>query len=561
VRLRLIAAAALLLSSPVLADTLIDNVNGISVDRKGTVTRFGAMVIDDQGRIIQIVERGERAPRADYRENGRGRTVIPGLIDAHAHVMGLGLGLLTVDLSDTRTLAEAQARIAEYAAANPERPWIVGRGWNQEIWGLGRFPTAAELDAAVADRPVWLERVDGHAGWANTAALTVAGVTAATADPAGGRVERVAGTRQPSGVFVDAAMELVSSKVPPPRAADRDLALHRAQELLVGKGVTAVADMGTSIEDWMTFRRAGDERRLRIRIMAYAASVPEMLLIGGTGPTQWLYDDRLRLNGIKLYLDGALGSRGAALKAPYADAPGQSGLWLTNGTQLRNNMSRAAMEGYQVAIHAIGDAANAEALSAIDELSADYSGDRRWRIEHAQVVDPADIQRFGRHGVIASMQPVHQTSDRLMAEARLGPARLAGAYAWRAIKDAGAPLAFGSDAPVEAPDPFEGLAVAVSREDAAGQPPGGWQPQQKVTIEEALAAYTAGAAFAGFADGRFGRLAAGERADFLVLDADPLEADPRELREIRVLETWIGGQKVYDASPDAARREADAPGR
>ena len=560
-KLRLLTAAALLLPAPAFADTLIDNINGLSLDRNGTVTRFGAMVIDDEGKIRELDERGERAPRADFRENGRGRTVIPGLIDAHAHVMGLGLGLLTVDLSDTRTLAEAQRKIAEYAAANPERPWIVGRGWNQEIWGLGRFPTAAELDAAVADRPVWLERVDGHAGWANTAALTVAGVTAATADPAGGRIERVAGGREPSGVFVDAAMELIGSKVPPPRATDRDVALHEAQELLVRNGVTAVADMGTSIEDWMTFRRAGDAGRLRVRIMVYADSVPAMTLIGGTGPTQWLYDDRLRLNGIKLYLDGALGSRGAALKAPYADSPGNSGLWLLNGTQLRNNMSRASMEGYQVAIHAIGDAANAEALNAIDELSGDYAGDRRWRIEHAQIVDPADIPRFGQHGVIASMQPVHQTSDRPMAEARLGPDRLAGAYAWRAIKDAGAPLAFGSDAPVEAPDPFAGLAAAVTRQDAAGQPAGGWQPQQRVTVEVALAAYTAGAAWAGFAEGRFGRLAAGERADFLVLDADPLEADPEDLRGIRVLETWIGGEKVYDASPEPERRAADAPGR
>jgi predicted amidohydrolase YtcJ len=198
-RARLLAAAALLLPTPALADTLIDNINGISVDRNGTVTRFEAMLIDEDGKIVEIVERGERAPRGDFRENGRGRTVIPGLIDAHAHVMGLGLGLLTVDLSDTRTLAEAQAKIAAYAAANPERPWIVGRGWNQEVWGLGRFPTAAELDAAVADRPVWLERVDGHAGWANTAALTVAGVTAATADPAGGRIERLPATaRRPA---------------------------------------------------------------------------------------------------------------------------------------------------------------------------------------------------------------------------------------------------------------------------------------------------------------------------------------------------------------------------
>lgn len=560
-RARWLAAAALLFPTPLLADTLIDNVNGITVDRNGTVTRFEAILIDDEGKVRELVAEGERAPRADYREDGRGRTVIPGIIDSHVHVMGLGLSLLTVDLSGTRTLAEAQQKIADYAAAHPERPWIVGRGWNQESWGLGRFPTAAELDAAVADRPVWLERVDGHAGWANSAALGVAGVTAATADPAGGRIERLPGGREPSGVFVDAAMDLIASKVPPPRATDRDVALHEAQELLVRNGVTAVADMGSSIEDWMTFRRAGDEGRLRVRIMAYAASVAEMTLIGGTGPTQWLYDDRLRLNGLKLVLDGALGSRGALLKAAYADDPNNRGLALMNGTQLRNNMSRAAMEGYQVAIHAIGDAANAEALDAIDELSGDYRGDRRWRIEHAQVVDPADIARFGRHGIVASMQPVHQTSDRLMAEARLGPDRLAGAYAWRTIDEAGAGLALGSDAPVEAPDPFAGLAAAVSREDASGEPAGGWQPQQRLTIEEALAAYTAGAAWAGFAEGRFGRLAPGERADFLVLDADPLDADATALRRIRVLETWIGGRKVYEATPSRGRREADAPGR
>lgn len=560
-RARWLAAAALLFPTPLLADTLIDNVNGITVDRNGTVTRFEAILIDDEGKVRELVAEGERAPRADYREDGRGRTVIPGIIDSHVHVMGLGLSLLTVDLSDTRTLAEAQQKIADYAAAHPERPWIVGRGWNQESWGLGRFPTAAELDAAVADRPVWLERVDGHAGWANSAALSVAGVTAATADPAGGRIKRLPGSPEPSGVFVDAAMDLVASKVPPPRATDRDVALHEAQELLVRSGVTAVADMGSSIEDWMTFRRAGDEGRLRVRIMAYAASVPEMTLIGGTGPTQWLYDDRLRLNGLKLVLDGALGSRGALLKAAYADDPNNRGLALMNGTQLRNNMSRAAMEGYQVAIHAIGDAANAEALDAIDELSGDYRGDRRWRIEHAQVVDPADIARFGRHGIVASMQPVHQTSDRLMAEARLGPDRLTGAYAWRTIDEAGSALALGSDAPVEAPDPFAGLAAAVSREDAGGEPAGGWQPQQRLTIEEALAAYTAGAAWAGFAEGRFGRLAPGERADFLVLDADPLDADAAALRRIRVLETWIGGRKVYEATPSRGRREADAPGR
>ena len=559
--MRILWALLALFPTPALADTLIDNVNGITVDRNGTVTRFGALVIGDDGRVVQLVEPGESAPRTEFRENMRGRTVIPGLNDAHMHVMALGLAQLVVDLSDTRSLAEAQAKIRAFAEANPERPWIVGRGWNQELWGLGRFPTATELDAAVSDRPVWLQRVDGHAGWANTRALQSAGVTASTADPAGGRIERISGSRDPAGVLVDAAMALVDEKVPPPRASDRDLALHEAQELLVARGVTAAADMGTSLEDWMAFRRAGDAGRLRIRIMAYASNVEAMSLIGGSGPTPWLYDDRLRMGGIKLYLDGALGSRGALLKRPYADDPDNRGLALLNGTQLRNLMSRAAMEDYQVAIHAIGDAANAEALSAIEELSADFTGDRRWRIEHAQVIDPADIARFGRHGVIASMQPVHQTSDRLMAEARLGPGRLAGAYAWRSVRATGAPLVFGSDAPVEAPDPFAGLAAAISREDAERQPPGGWHPEETVSIEQALAAYTAGAAYAGFAEGQFGRLAVGEQADFVVLDADPLETDASELRGIRVLETWIGGRRVYGGSSRSANRPADAPGR
>jgi len=557
----LLAPFALLLPAPALADTLVDNINGISVDREGEVTRFTGMVIDDEGRIARLLDRRDRRPeRVDFREDGRGRTIIPGIIDAHVHVMGLGLAQLTLDLSDTDSLAEAQARLAAYAAANPDRPWILGRGWNQERWGLGRFPMAAELDSVVGDRPVWLERVDGHAGWANSAALAAAGVTAETQDPAGGRVERLS-SGEPAGVLVDAAMPLVGGRVPEARAEDRDLALHEAQEVLVRYGVTAVADMGTSIEDWMTYRRAGDAGTLRVRIMSYADSVPTMLLVGGPGPTPWLYEDRLRLNGIKLYLDGALGSRGALLKEPYADDADNRGLALIDGTQLRNLMSRAAMDAFQPAIHAIGDAANAEALDAIEELAQDFTGDRRWRIEHAQIVDPADLARFGRHGIVASMQPLHQSSDRLMAEARLGPERLEGAYAWNAMLEAGATLAFGSDTPVEPADPFAGMAVAISREDEEGQPFGGWMPQQRVSREQALAAYTAGAAWAGFAEGRFGQLQEGHRADFLVLDRDPLMANPAELRGTNVLQTWIGGRKVYDAGAPASPARGAAEGR
>jgi predicted amidohydrolase YtcJ len=557
-RASLLAACALacLLPGQALAGTHFDNVDGVSIRRDGSVDRFSGMVVDEGGRIVQLLDFGDRPEvRIDYYVDLDGRAVLPGFIDSHAHVMDTGLAKLTLDLSGTRSLEEAQALLATYAAEFPARPWLVGRGWNQETWGLGRFPTAAELDAIVGDRPVVLERADGHAVWASSAALAAGGVTAQTADPAGGQIVRQAGSRAPAGVLVDNAMALVTRHVPPPRAADADLALHEAQVEFFRHGVTAVADMGTSIEDWMTFRRAGDAGRLHLRIMAYADGVPAMLLIGGPGPTQWLYDDRLRLNGVKFWLDGALGSRGALLKQPYADQPGHRGLEVLDGTQLRNLMSRAAMDRFQVAIHAIGDAANADALAAIDQLAADFSGDRRWRIEHAQVADPADIALFGQHGIIASMQPVHQASDRLMAEARLGPDRLGGAYAWASILAAGAPLAFGSDAPVEVADPLEGMAVAVSRVDAAGEPLGGWQPHEVVARETALAAYTAGGAWAGFAEWRFGSLAVGERADFVVLDADPLVSAADAIRDIRVLETWIGGQRVWSAQDG----DAEAP--
>ena len=490
--------------------------------------------------------------------------MIPGLIDAHLHVMGLGFASLTLDLSGTRSLAEAQAKIAAYAAANPDRAWIVGGGWNQELWGLrdqagrGRFPTAAELDVAAGGRPVWLQRIDGHAGWASSAALAAAGVTAATKDPAGGRIERLPGNGsaggKPAGVLVDTAQALVERVVPPPRASDRDLAFNAAQRLLVARGITAVADMGTTIDDWQAFRRAGDAGRLQLRIMSYAAGVEAMTLIGGSSPGPWLYDDRLRIGGVKLYLDGALGSRGAWLTAPYADDPGNRGLAQMDETQLRNLMSRAAMDGFQIAVHAIGDRANTAALDSIGELALTYKGDRRWRIEHAQVVEPADLARFGKLGAIASMQPIHQVSDRTMAEARLGPGRLSGAYAWRSIAAGGARLAFGSDAPVEVPDPFAGMAAALTREDPAGQPFGGWQPQERVSREAALAAYTSGAAYAGFAESRFGRLAPGLRADFVLIDVDPMLVAPAALRNAQVSETWIGGRKVF-----VAVREQPAP--
>ena len=556
------AMALALCPLPALAAGVIDNVNGIALDANGAIVHFGALLIDDDGKVEKLIQGRYKEPeykRPKKRKKGEpwpeppkglafkldagGKTLIPGLIDAHGHVMGMGLSLITLDLSDTRSLAQAQEKIRAYVAANPGRKWIIGTGWNQEQWGLGRFPTAAELDAAVGDIPVWLERIDGHAGWANSAAIRAAGVTAATKAPAGGRIEMASG--KPAGVFVDKAMDLVQKVVPPPAPKDRDLALEKAQRALLSMGITGIADMGTSIEDWQAFRRSADRGALRVRIMSYAAGLDNMVLIAGPEPTPWLYDDHLRMGGIKLLLDGALGSRGAWLKADYADAPGQRGLNMIPGTPLRNIMSRAAMDNFQVAVHAIGDAANGEILDAVEELGDTYKGDRRWRIEHAQIVDPADLPRFGRLGVVASMQPVHLASDWRMAMARMGEARLQGAYAWKAMLDNRVPLAFGSDVPVESANPFPGIAVAMTRQDAQGEPVGGWMPQQRVSFQAALDGFTRQAAYAGFAEKKFGSLIPGQRAAFLLIDRDISSAQPADIRATQVLETWIGGKRVY----------------
>ena len=555
--LMLATVAAIALPFPALASGVIDNVNGIAVDATGRTVRFRALLIDDEGKVEKLLpgryeappqkkklKKGESWPKGlDFQLDGGGRTLIPGLIDSHGHVMALGLTQITLDLSGTRSLAEAQTKIREYVAANPGRKWIIGTGWDPELWGLDRLPTAAELDAAATGVPVWLESADGHAGWANSIAMKAANIAVTTKAPTGGRIEMVGG--KPSGVFIGRAMELIQRFLPPPAPKDRDIAFEKAQQQLLANGITGIADMGTTIEDWQAFRRSADRGALRVRIISYALGLDNMVLIAGPEPTPWLYDDHLRMGGLKLGLDGALGSRGAWLKADYADAPGQRGYSLIPSTQLRNMISRAAMDNFQIAVDASGDAANSELLDAITELGLTYKGDRRWRIEQAEIVDPADLPRFGQNGVIASMQPAQQASNWRMAVARMGESRLKGGYAWKAMLDNRVPLALGSGAPAASPNPFTGMAVAMSREDAMGEPAGGWMPQQRVSFDAALDGYTRQAAYAGFADKRFGSLIPGQRADFVIIDRDISVARPTDIGATQVLETWIGGKRVY----------------
>lgn len=536
---------ALLLSSAASADTLYTNVNGIDADASGKIARFDGLLVGEDGKVLRVL-RGEKLKLGGDTKvvDMGGRTMLPGLIDAHGHVMGLGYALIQLDLTGTTSIEDLKQRLADYAAANPGSGWIIGRGWNQELWADKRFPTAADLDAVVKDRPVWLGRVDGHAAVGNSAALSAAGITPTTVAPAGGRIE--------NGLFVDNAMPLVEAKIPAPDAAMQDKAFRAAQQAMLRVGLVGAADMGTTKADWDTFRRFGEKGQLQVRIFSYAGGIDHWRGIFGGRTTAWMYDDRLRLTGTKLYADGALGSRGAYLKAPYHDKPDTRGLSLISTANLTAQADEVAKGRGQLAIHAIGDAANDQVIGVFETLAKRYGAGRRYRIEHLQIADPKDLARLKPAGIVASMQPTHQTSDRLMAEARLGMNRLGGAYAWNSVLQRRVPLAFGSDFPVEHPDPFPGLSAAISRQDSKGQPAGGWLPKEKLSLGQALKAFTSGAAYAGYAEARFGGLAPGKWADFILVDRDPTRVDAQQLAKTVVLETWVAGKRAFSEAEQHA---------
>lgn len=513
-----------------------------------------AIAWDGNGRILATGEAKDlrrRWPGARHVDAGTA-TVVPGLIDAHAHVMELGYALMRADLSGAASKEEVIERLRAFARTAPADAWIGGWGWDQNRWPGQRFPTAADLDAAFPDRPVWLVRIDGHAGWGNSAALRAAEALdrarplAGDWQPDGGRIVRDGSAA--TGVFVDGAMRLVERAIPAPSTAYREEALTRATAAAVRNGLTGVHDMGVSREDLALMRRFADDGRLPLRIDAYADGDSGALADLCAHGLYHHAGGRLQMTGVKLYMDGALGSRGAALLADYSDEPGNRGLLVTDPAAFAIAVVKARDCGVQVATHAIGDRGNRIVLDTYQQAlsGSGVRPDPRWRVEHAQVVDPQDIPRFAQLKLVASMQPTHATSDMPWAGDRLGHDRLEGAYAWRRFLDLGVPLALGSDFPVEQVDPRLGLYAAVTRQDRAGQPPGGWLPGQKLTAAEALRGFTATAAWAGHDEAEVGRLAPGLRADFVILDRDPLAVPAAELDDLQVRSTWIDGQPVYE---------------
>jgi len=507
-----------------------------------------AMAWDEDGRIVALGETetlASRWPDVEATDLG-GRTVIPGLIDAHGHVMGLGFSMLNADLVGASSVEDAVQRLQQHAAELPAGAWLRGRGWDQTRWPGAAFPSAADLDAAFPDRPVLLERIDGHAVWANSAAMEHVAVDLdGDWQPEGGFIHRDDESR-PIGIFIDRAEDVFEDVIPPPTEVEKALALDRALQRMTSLGLTGVHDAGTSLDDLRRFLHREAAGELPIRIHALADGDEEALAsLCRMGSVD---TPRVTARGVKFYADGALGSRGAALLAEYSDDPGNSGLLFETDEALQTMVDKAMRCGLQVAIHAIGDRANRQVIDALIQGQRQFDDNPgRHRIEHVQIIHPKDIPRLAGAGIIASMQPTHATSDMRWAEDRLGEQRLFGAYAWQRLRQAGARLAFGSDFPVEQVDPMLGLYAAVTRQDLEGEPPGGWLPDQRVTIEVALEGFTVDAAFAGFAENDVGSLEAGKLADFVVLDRDLLAIDSADIPKTRVLRTVVGGEAVYQA--------------
>ncbi len=504
-----------------------------------------------EGRIVAVGSEAEMAPFRGPQTRAidlAGGSVVPGLADAHVHVEGMGQAAESLSLVGAASLQEALDRVAARSKELPAGEWLLGRGWDQNDWPEKRFPTAAELDRAAPDRPVYLVRVDGHAAWSNSKAITLAGLTAATADPSGGRILRDA-KGAPAGVFVDTAQALVFARIPPPSREVRKRRLAKGLAAAAAVGLTSVHDAGVTVDTVELYKELLKEDALPVRVFVMLRGPGEFLEKGAAlKPESGLGDGRLSVRSIKVVADGALGSRGAWLLEPYADEPGTKGLNTVDPAAFEKLLGEATRRGFQVATHAIGDAANRFVLDAYEKAFAGRDGSAfRFRVEHAQILARPDVPRFKALGVLPSMQPTHCTSDMYWAGDRVGPERVKGAYLWKTFLDQGVPVPAGSDAPVESIAVLPGIMAAVTRQDAKDWPPGGWQPQERVTLEQALRMFTRDAAWAAFEEKDRGAVRVGLRGDLTVLGRDLTAVAPLEIDDVPVRMTIVGGRVVHES--------------
>ncbi|MCX6135555.1 MAG: amidohydrolase [Ignavibacteriales bacterium] len=514
-----------------------------------------------------------------------GKTVLPGFIDAHAHLMSLGVSKITVDLVGASSEAVVAGLVVQRVQRTEQGQWVRGRGWDQNLWPTKRFPTHEVLDKISPNNPVYLARVDGHAAWINKKGLEIAGITKETPDPAGGKIERDK-SGNPTGVFVDNAMSLVSKFLPPPSVKESEEAIKLAVGECLQFGIVCMDDMGVDAKDIEIYKGLIDKKEFPFRVYTAIEGLGETwdqyTKKTESGPAKGRLsgygDNRLWVRALKLYVDGALGSRGAALLEPYSDDPGNRGLTVTDEKSLRQAVDEALANGFQVCTHAIGDRANKIILAVYEAALKDHPvADHRLRVEHVQVLALEDIPRFKKLGIIPSMQPIHCTSDMYWAEARLGSARILGAYAWRSLLETGVIIPGGSDFPVESPNPILGIYAAVTRQDLAGKPKNsqdiraffelssggvrdtaafenGWYASQKMTREESIRAYTSWASYAAFQEHLLGSLEKGKLADFVILSKDIMRIESHEIPTTVVEKTIVGGTVVYARAQETVKR-------
>ena len=531
--------------------TLIYNVNGHTM---AAGARVDFIAIEYSNGLIERLYTDEQSVQgslAEHRIDGKGSTLLPGLIDAHGHISSLGASLRSVDLTGAASETEAAQRVQQFSGDDSaaDQSWIQGRGWNQVLWPERQFPDRRSLDAVAPNRPVALSRVDGHAMWVNSKALALAGIDASTPDPEGGQIIRDR-SGEPSGVLVDNAMDLVFEAIGVASLEAVEADIVRGLEAAAATGLTLVHDAGVSAQEVQAYRNLQAAGRLPIRVYPMLSVLdPDNDPLLAEGPFR-SEDGMLHVRSVKISADGALGSRGAALHRDYSDMPDHTGLLLLSDEELSQHIGRSAQAGFQVNVHAIGDLANTRVLEKFADINQSPKiRAQRHRVEHAQILRPQDINQFAKLDVIASIQPTHATSDKNMAEDRLGASRLEGAYAWNTLLRSQARLAGGSDFPVEPANPLYGLHAAVTRTDREGEPLGGWRPEEKLSPAEALSLFTEWAAYAGHEEEFLGRLAPGFAADFVLVKDDFFAQSEQAIWQNEVLATVVAGKVSIGVPP------------